>query len=33
MFKGLWEEAEPRTEVYQEILKSLVDSVMNMQVT
>ena len=33
MFKGLWEAAEPRTEVYQEILKSLVDSVMNMQVT
>jgi hypothetical protein len=32
MFKGLWLEAEPHTAVFESILKSLVDSIMNMQV-
>lgn len=32
MLKGLWNEAEPRTAVFQSILKSLVDSITNMQV-
>lgn len=32
MLKGLWNEAEPRTAVFQAILKSLVDSITNMQV-